>query len=209
MVVLIDPIHEWVGGAGLDMRFARAHSGCDAERPIVDQLGRLHGIAATRACRKVAEIVVGGKPASPGPVESGEDRAVGQVDERVVVDHPVVRYARADRRDDAVPQARTPIRVPLMPHQHVPVNLPIVALAGPSSRTHTYEESSAFDVLETIVTNDVRTIGIDRTGIAAAASCRAVACSISKTLRMMLAVAVIAGDGVVLKGEIARLPIVL
>src|SRR3989441_3465135 len=75
MIVLIDPIHEWVAATGLYRCFAGTHSDSDAHRPIVDHLRRLHRITAVLACRKVAEIVVGGEPGSPSSISMRKYRA--------------------------------------------------------------------------------------------------------------------------------------
>src|SRR2546425_5569170 len=130
MISFANPVHQWrTTGPGLNMSFAWTRPSSKAGGVVVSYLPCFRRIVTTHARRRIIEIVVGGKSASPSPVESGEDGPTGQIDERVVVNHPVIRIAVGGRGDDTVADSRTPVGVALMPHEHVAVNFDVICRA--------------------------------------------------------------------------------
>src|SRR2546427_13068406 len=101
------------------MSFAWTRPSSKAGGVVVSYLPCFRRIVTTYARRRIIEAVVGGKSASPSPIESGEDGPTGQVDERVVVNHPVVGNAVGWRSEDAIADSRTPVSIALRPHEDV------------------------------------------------------------------------------------------
>src|SRR5207245_5308497 len=158
---------------------------------------------AVLACRKVAEIVVGGEPGSLSSVSSGEYRAararrrIAGVDEGIVVDQPVVGHAVGGRGDDPIADSRAAVRVVLVPHEDVAVDFHAIRRPG----AHRYNEAGTFDVLENVVADVCPTVRVD--------GARIIAVLVSEAFGVMISAAGVARNHVVLNGCVDRATVVL
>ena len=158
MVILIDPVHKRTSRAGLSVCFCRAAACREAGGVVVgDRAACGRRVTATHTVWRIEEIVISGESCSTRYVDCVEHSPVGQIDKGIVVNVPVVRVAVGGRRDDTIPLARAAVRISLMPHQHISVDIQIVC----RTTAHRHDETCAFHVLEDVVADSRNPVWIN------------------------------------------------